>query len=301
MQVSSAGLPILKTYEMALNRYNEVVPFRSGRRKGERPLGSNRRYLNCLIEKIDETEAIIAKLYGHDVITYHKDGAIEISLCVDSITTRQFISALLWVPCFAYQNTTYLTYKNNDYCIPTNTYVLRIEQGQVVNPYEEKVYKLQRKAYNEVMKQYDVFTDYIRNVGKLLTDITKKDMDTAARTLNGGNGMRLLLLEIPKGYRARVHGMDRLVATLEDFLKFVRDAMRENDLEKMYAAFINCAVCAASHDSYLKYAIASQGADKLAMNTLVELVKFLHRDEVFHMEVAPVGKKISNVNRKYFI
>jgi hypothetical protein len=64
------------SYEQALNKHNSIVPIR-GRSTETRPLGQ-RKNDNFTIRILANSGSIAIRLYSTDIITYHKDGTIEL-------------------------------------------------------------------------------------------------------------------------------------------------------------------------------------------------------------------------------
>lgn len=148
-----------------------IVPMRTD---GVRPIG-NRRKKEANIR--EEADAIICRLYETDVVTYHKDGRIEVRL--DgwvSQSTAAFISAAL-EPTSVRHNQLWITATTGD------TYTggwLALDPNGVnkfertgsgdlkfLNPTVTKVHTVNRARTNNVRRQYKPFLDYIKNVVKL--------------------------------------------------------------------------------------------------------------------------------------
>lgn len=88
------GLPPLCIYAKAKVYHDKVAPYRSGHRKGERPLGEVRRYTRSLIRECEGD--IILSYYDHDVIRFTPDNKIHLSHCGwPSLSTLQFLQNIL--------------------------------------------------------------------------------------------------------------------------------------------------------------------------------------------------------------
>jgi hypothetical protein len=64
------------SYEQALQKYNSIVPIR-GRSTDVRPV-AQRRNDNFTIRLNQADESVVIRLYHTDIITYHKDGTIDL-------------------------------------------------------------------------------------------------------------------------------------------------------------------------------------------------------------------------------
>lgn len=64
------------SYEQALAKYNSITPIR-GRNLDTRPV-AQRRNDNFTIRLSPKDESVVIRLYHTDIITYHKDGTIEL-------------------------------------------------------------------------------------------------------------------------------------------------------------------------------------------------------------------------------
>jgi hypothetical protein len=147
------------------------------RTDGVRPIG-NRRKKEANIREVGDT--IICRLYETDVVTYHKDGRIEVRL--DgwvSQSTAAFISAAL-EPTSLRHNQMWITATTGDTytggwlaldLTVVNTFV-RTGSGDLkfLNPTVTKVHTVNRARANNVRRQYKPFLDYIKNVVKLRGD-----------------------------------------------------------------------------------------------------------------------------------
>jgi hypothetical protein len=151
--------------------HDSIKPIRTD---GVRPIG-NRRKKEANIR--EEADAIICRLYETDVVTYHKDGRIEVRL--DgwmSQSTAAFISAAL-EPTGLRHNQMWITATTGDTYTggwlaldpnEVNTFV-RTGSGDLkfLNPTPTKVHTVNRARTNNVRRQYKPFLDYLKNVVKL--------------------------------------------------------------------------------------------------------------------------------------
>ena len=174
-------LPRIPHYEEAAFRFKNIKPIRGTE---IRPLGS-RRAKHYAIEK--RGESYVCTLYGHPVITYHKEvgdtGNTEyitkISLCGHNTqTTRRFIRQVLDAPCYQFKKNTFIdidrrVIKKSErryvvrgaYYLPAD-YTMRVRDGEVLNPVpvtkkviDREVTKNLREKYKESMADAGVMLD----------------------------------------------------------------------------------------------------------------------------------------------
>jgi len=320
MLLNSAGLPRIRSHAEAVARLENTMPYRSGEQKGKKPLGNNRRYKTCRIERIEGTEAIALQLHDSDVVVWYPDDTVQISLCgFDTVSTRQFIWGTTIYDIKHDRGTTYIGVPDPQrgtawYAFHDLEAPLILKGNVVLNPKAESIYKVNIKALKDKRKEFSAFREYIANMGSVLTGI--KDEEVNALMQKGpdfvsGWGInkmkslnRLVIPTVASQYFHRdFKPMERLVA----FTTRLKRAQDENDLEFFYNAFILLGASTLHFNSYLRAFIANHysSEDVYIKDTLVkffdEVIKYVYRDEVFVAEEVPLGKKVSNVNRKYFI
>jgi len=305
MQVSSAGLKMFHTYEQVLSHYESVVPYRSGNDKGKRPLGNNRRYTSLQIDKYTETNAVALSLYGKDIVTFFPSGRIEVCLGgYDSVSTRQFITAVTPWSCEIHKGTTYLVTAAGHYVFPNSQYVLILEDSVVLNPQQEVIYLLNRKALNVIRDKYKPFREYVKSMGSITNCITTEEFN-AANVPDGWNNRegRVQRLNLPTASVRYYHGVAKPLELIHAFVGLVNDAVSNNDLEKMYHAYMLLGISALDwnyYDDSFKSKDRTSPIAKQCLEYFDEILKYVHRDTVFTKDVLPLGKKSSNDNRKYF-
>ena len=88
-QWRNSGIPKIDNYEQALKLWTDTLPIRR-RKTDDRPLG-HRRNTWYLINK-GEDDKIECKMYGTPLVTFHKDGRVEISnYAYNTTSTPNFI------------------------------------------------------------------------------------------------------------------------------------------------------------------------------------------------------------------
>lgn len=307
MNVFSAKLPTIHSYAEAVARLEKAVPLRSGEDKGKFPLGENRRYKHCQIAKIEGTQAIALQLYGADVVVWYPDNTVYISLCnFDTFSTRQFIWA---VTPFAVQHSrgsTYLSVGPGDqwYKFVDGETPLVIKDNVVQNPVQETVYRLDRKAMAAKRQEFNLFREYVNNMGELSTSISDEEVKRLAEERGG----RLERLTLPTSAARYYHGRQKPLEKLAAYMLDVKKAQETDDLEAYYKLFIDLGASALTyslrHRAYIFNAHwgkpQAQPINTPMLEFFDEAIKYLYGKEVFKQEAVPIGKKVSNEARKYF-
>lgn len=170
-------LPTLYNWMDATVTERDIKPIRG---RGDcKPLGK-RRNTHVTIRKTAD-EAIVCKLYNTDVVTYHKDGRIEIVMDGwASQTTVSFIEEVLGVRASIQHNHAWIQATTQDsttvgwYAMHThgvNTF-RRNGHGDLAfaNPVEVSTHRINRAGANNVRKQYKPFKDYVVRTMRLRDD-----------------------------------------------------------------------------------------------------------------------------------
>ena len=161
-------LPTLRNYAQAAKWEEAVTPIR-GRTPECKPLGK-RKNTHANIRK--EEDKVICKLYHTDVLTYHKDGRIEVHMDGwASQTTMAFIESLLDVRLVRRHNRIWIRSHtegasdlawNAMHSTDVNLLTRRAD-GYVLlhTPVRVYIHKVNRVVTNNVRKQYKAFKDYL--------------------------------------------------------------------------------------------------------------------------------------------
>lgn len=161
-------LPWLPNYGRAQAHFNSVTPFARGNNIGDKPLGKNRKYSRFKIEK-GEGDCIRIKHYSTYILTYFADDSLLIdSGHSDTISTCQALQELLGAESFARRKgKVYYKDKNNHFFRTGGG--LRVGADDLVseNTPTEKVYKLNRKRFNQVKAKYSFFLNYAKQINTL--------------------------------------------------------------------------------------------------------------------------------------
>ncbi len=180
---STKDLPCLRNWHIAEQHEQSIKPIR-GRSPECKPIG-NRRHQHLTIRRGSD-ESIICRMYRTDVLTYHKDGRIEIDLgWWVTQTTLAFISSVLgrqvvqrhgrpWIYARAVVNGGGDTGGDMGGKTVEGYHPLHASGSNMLTPYElnttmlvlhnpapNKTHRINRAGANNVRKQYKAFKDYI--------------------------------------------------------------------------------------------------------------------------------------------
>ena len=163
-------LPTLRNYAEAVKWESQIKPIR-GRAEDKqcKPLGSRRKTYAAI--RKEEGKAV-CKLYHTDVLTYHEDGRIEITMDGwASQTTMSFIESLLDVRLVRRHNRIWIrSHAEGNSRLEWNALhstdanlLTRRADGHVTlhNPVQVCTRKINRAEANNVRKQYKAFKDYL--------------------------------------------------------------------------------------------------------------------------------------------
>ena len=309
MNVQSAGLRRLHTYDQALKHYQDVVPFRSGSEKGKKPLGGNRRYKVLQIEKIDETGAVCLVMCDSDVVTFFPNGEVHVSLCKwDTIGTRQFIQATSPYDVEHIRGVTYLKTENGSFAFPDAESPLILKDHKVLNPTQQMAYHIDRKAFARAQEPYRGFMEYVKNMGTVLTGINESELRDAAMPMMTDSWTKMqqfIRILLPTQRSVYYHGWSRPRESIAEFLEATRKATEADNLHDYHKLFLQLGVSSLYYHSYLHAYITRWGAKDEPIGSVMleffkEMIKHHHREEVFVKKEVPIGEKCSNVNHKYF-
>jgi hypothetical protein len=171
-------LPILYNWMDATLKERDTKPIR-GRSPECKPLGK-RRNTHVTIRK-DADESIVCRLYRTDVVTYHKDGRIEIRLDGwASQSTIAFIEEVLNVRGCIQHNHAWIG-ATREGCTQVGMYALRSHEVNTFrrnghgdlefqNPMQIKTHRINRAGANNVRKAYKPFKDYVMRTMRLRDD-----------------------------------------------------------------------------------------------------------------------------------
>lgn len=284
--------------------HDSIVPMRTD---GVRPIGK-RRKKEANIREVGDT--IICRLYETDVVTYHKDGRIEVRL--DgwvSQSTAAFISAALEPTSLRHNQmwitaTTGETYTGGWLALDPNEVNTFVRTGsgdlKFLNPTVTKVHTVNRARANNVRRQYKPFLDYIKNVVKLRGEFEGtnfKRITCSTQEYKDVFGTRTNLIGPAYPYPAYMPRKNYVpnMKPVEQLLDLATSTKNE-DHYKAFLWLVRSAGYPLINDKV--YAFWSYA------NYLTEhfnnLMLFKHRDECFDETDASVGKVVKDNYANFF-
>jgi hypothetical protein len=325
------GIPPLKTYTQALHHYDAIRPYqKNSNHSGERPWGTNRRYVRSLIEKrtVDGIEnVVVCRYYGTDVIFYFPDGTIKLSQAHlskrhngedvlyiwDSVSTGLVVKAGLG----SFQSNNHAYYKDRiararsqNYYIDNNDKyhlikggITILPNGEVEGATDEYVYTLRKAKMSELRKKYKSFTDY----GSLLLQFnsevvtTREDMEAHhaqqySRVTTCSSDLR------HRGFRVDEHEDARSMwfADLDAALELTNE---DEKAAALYPLFRVIAVNA-SERIWDRLTASSMGwrlvcTPEKFREYVYELIRFEYAYMLFDKEIAKKDKPASAANKNY--
>ncbi len=186
----NSGIWRMKTYEAALDFYNNVTPIRgSGRNAGVKPLGHRNRPWFQITK--DSDDVVKCRLYDTDVVTFYPNGNIRIkSEGWSSQTTANFIYDVLGIGTCIYDHSLVVSVftnidgrlTNGSFRVGTKDIMLVPAVSEIGVKYynvesEEKyyVYHINRKKMNELRKSAKEFRTYLEGTTKLRDGMFEAD------------------------------------------------------------------------------------------------------------------------------
>ena len=284
--------------------HDSIVPMRTD---GVRPIG-NRRKKEANIR--EEADAIICRLYETDVVTYHKDGRIEVRL--DgwvSQSTAAFISAALEPTSLRHNQlwitaTTGETYTGGWLALDPNEVNTFVRTGsgdlKFLNPTSTKVHTVNRARANNVRRQYKPFLDYIKNVVKLRGDFegpSHKRVTCSTQEYKDVFGTRTNLIGPAYPYPAYMPRKNYVpnMKPVEQLLDLATSTKNEDH----YKAFL-WLVRSAGYPLINDKVYAFWSYANYITEHFNSLMLFKHRDECFDETDAPVGEAAKDNYANFF-
>lgn len=304
MLLDSVCLPQIKNYADAVRIYEEIVPYRSGSKRGEKPLGANRRYKECTIE--NDNGVIKAMFFDKPILSFCSDGSVHVRLHYDSASTRQFIRGASVFDTKVIRGDTYLvapTGKDYVFKDPRETTLIFNKDFECVNAPLEYRYVLDRAKFKQEKERYRGFIEYVDNMSRITTFISEDEVRKATEKSVwyqdglGHKQMRRITLPRPNHLR---YSKDSIEEVLRASLKNWEHKSEQGDLEYFYTEFIRLLVSACRYD-YMKRGYGDEELTRKKMLDFIdEMIKFNAPESVFVREEVETGKAINNANRKYF-
>lgn len=304
MLLDSVSLRQIKDYASALEIYEDIVPYRSGSKRGERPLGRNRRYKECTIDK--DGNFVRAMLYGKPVLSFYSDGSVHIKLFYDSASTRQFIRGASVFDTKVIRGNTYLVTPTGEEYLFTNpreTTLIFDSNFKCLNPPQEYRYVLDRDKFKKEKEKYRAFIEYVSDMAKIATLVSEDEVRKAAEKsvwYQDGLGMKQMRrISLPAAHRPHYEKHDPR-EVLRACLKNWEHKGEQGDLDYLYVEFIRLMVSACGYNYFEKAYGDGQETRTKMLDFINEMIKFDAPESIFKREEVEQGKAINNANRKYF-
>jgi hypothetical protein len=155
----------LHNYAVALAHHDSITPIRNS---NCRPV-AERRKQHFNIRKQGET--VIVRLYATDIITYTPDNRVTLNMSHhNTVSTRAAIRALT---CVTIAGTNPVWVRNNDgkhYLFKNGMQLKtqgRFDDPGIIDPIYPEVHKLNRKAFNDKLRQFKDYYNYMLGVAKV--------------------------------------------------------------------------------------------------------------------------------------
>ena len=306
---NSELIQVMHSYEAAVNHFNNVVPLKRGLLKGEKPLGAMRRYTRALIRMDDDV--VVCSYYNSDVVKYFPSGEIHLDLCGHNTnSTREFIDNTAGMYASVIRGKAYLRLlingKEEMFLFPEKG-ALVVKDRRVMNPQPQTVYRVNRKAMNEVRKRYADFIEYCKTMGAVMNEVSQADVAFAGSIIQDpmttDSKLRQLVFVDNYWGRARGHGRTDL-SYMQDMLEQILRAQTEQDYEHMSARFTQLAVSNMHFNwrgNYWTPRLLGEPVAGYALGAFDEVLKYVHREEVFQATELAIGEVSGTTNEKYFL
>lgn len=289
-------IPYLYNWMDASAYEAQVKPIRG--RSDCKPLGKRSKTHQTIRRGADD--AVICRLYSTDVVTYHKDGRIDINFGGwASQTTMRFIGALLrvylrqahnrmWMQCKALNRADAIGW----YPVWTDGPNLCRRNGSgdldFLNPFDVFSHRINRKRTNNVREKFRAFKDYLYQ--------TMKIRDNGFSVQEFGDMFGWIKPDLPNYPIPMYVGANirSTMAVFEEFLKLAESTR----LEDQYKASLYLIRTAGNNRRY-KQEIWDASIDAM-YKVLDEIILCVHRDECFEEVPIKDGEVTRDPYQKFF-
>lgn len=275
----NTGIPRLQNYQHALDRFNNTKPIR-GRTDITAPmypLGHRNKVDSFWMRHCQLTQDVECYLYRTPVVTFKANGEVHIkSDGWISVSTANFIGEVLGgASAYIYDHSLCVHIWNENgseqYRVPIGGALVLRKEGRwqyVSGAVTNVTHKVNRKAINQIRKQYKDFKDYARSMIKLREGVFGTEELTAA--FGEAN--------FPNNFRY-TWNYGEAVKTINSTKAWMGDTSEDkhNQFYKALLSFVRC---------YGNWASTSLEAFEAGFN---DFTLGLHRDEVLVEEVLPLG------------
>lgn len=305
---NSERIYAMTSYDDAREHFLKVNPLKSGNFKGHKPLGGARRYTRVLIRMDDEV--VVCSYYKKDVVKYFPNGEIHLDLCgYNTASMREFIYNTTRINATMLRGQPHVFIGVNgvgeSFLFPKSG-PLVVKDRKVMNSTPQIVYRVNRKAMNEVRERYADFIEYCKTMGSVMEDILPIDVQRAGEIIQDKTEAPSYLRQLmfaDKVYGGYYRGRRTEWDYMKDMSDRILNAQATQDYEQMSARFTQLAVSNMYFNAYVNKWIPRVKGDPVscyALGAFYEMLKYVHRDEVFVAQELPMGKISGTTNQHYF-
>jgi hypothetical protein len=304
---NSDGFPILSDYAAALEHYEGVVPYKRGRNKGLRPLGSNRRYDRSMIRKDDQTGDIVCSYSGTDVIRFEQSGSVivrhggweSISTmdCLNHVLherLRRFGNTTKWAGFFRVKGKMYLSDgQGMDHRFNDVLYLL--PNGDIEGGATESQMVLDKGIMTKLRKHYAEFTEYLSYYAQMQPEVKAAYIPDGER--KRVPKLPVTMSELRWSYRDVVN--DRA-----EFFDHLHESMTRTTSDDRYAGFIDLAEVIYFNSANKRYDFNVQSYVYSSEPTQMreyfyELCRYYYSESLFTRQPVEKGKVVRDEAAKY--
>lgn len=289
-------LPYLYNWMDASAYEAQVKPIRG--RPNCKPLGKRSKTHQTI--RRDENDSVICRLYSTDVVTYHKDGRIDINFNGwASQTTMNFIFALLRVCIRRAHNRIWMHCKAVDKAEAIGWYPVWVEgvnlfkrngsgDLEFFNPFEVFRHQINRKRTNNVREKFRAFKNYLYQSTKI--------RDNGFSDQEFGDVFGWVKPDLPDYPSPMYVGLD--VQSKKEILKEFLQLAESTRLEDQYKASL-CLVRTAGNFRTNRGQTWNASLDAM-YKTLDDIILYVYRDECFDQVQIKDGEVTRDPYHKFF-
>lgn len=298
-----AGLPALTDYYQAKQHYEKVAYIR-GRSQETRPLGSQRRYDQYLIEqrmRANQAENVtytdyVCTLYGSPVVTFMQDGQVKLNSQWQSVPTRCVMHYILREHGVvdSQSGKWYFINKRREAFLIDKELTLKFDAEGVLTGemVQEHKHLIRRKVMTELRNKYWFFRDYAYTMLSLDKATTRLDVAEASHGLSFKTNPNF----IGHGYRWSYQKENTPASCRAKLFQALDRPNACDDASLLY----ELATCIAYHAGRYDYSMSKSVCEpKLFLETFDEILKYHFAEEVFEKVAQPLGSLFVDKNAKY--
>ena len=163
----------LPDYAAALRHHDSIKPIRSS---NCRPMAERRKQhfnIRKATNALSDQTSIIVRLYSTDIITYTPDNRITLNMggaTTNTISTRAAIHAVTGVNVTQQHGCSWVQDNDHKYYLFKNGMELETvgyRENKIIDPRYPDIHKLNRKAFNDKLRQFKDYYNYLLGVAKV--------------------------------------------------------------------------------------------------------------------------------------